>query len=142
LLLLPALPLDLVFLAVSTKRKSLALLCRDFCFRRRRNSCFPACRLRLCTFLGACVLRCVSCYSHSIRTRFLCFRMAPLYIVNVLDEVLDGVRKITVHHLERKFGVDARRVDRGSSLGIRQFSFRGNIGYMATNDTSSSSSSL
>lgn len=29
----------------------------------------------------------------------------------VLDEVLDGVRKIIVHDLERKFGVDARRVD-------------------------------
>lgn len=38
--------------------------------------------------------------------------MAPLYIVNVLDEVLDaGVRRIIVHDLERKFGVDARRVD-------------------------------
>lgn len=61
-----------------------------------RSSCSPLCKL----------------LQQFDKSRFLCFRMAPLYIVNVLDEVLDaGVRRIIVHDLERKFGVDARRVD-------------------------------
>jgi hypothetical protein len=97
---------------LSTKRKSFALLCRDICSPRRRNSCFPACCLKSCTFPGARVLRCKSCRCNSMRALFLFFRILSLYVVDVLDgRLIVGVRKMIVCVVKRSFRVGARRVD-------------------------------
>jgi hypothetical protein len=109
---------------LSTKRKSFALLCRDICSPRRRNSCFPACCLESCTFPGARVLRCNICRYNSIRTLFLFFCILSLYIVDLLDGGLDaGVSKMIVCVVEIEF-LEAKGVDLKYNVWIRQLSLK------------------